>query len=139
MFRQFFDSGAENSYASKALSTWALAIENQEYPLSTLSGTERVEESVYTLQLFHEGLDRDFQIKTLVTPDDNGTSMRIKEHLLAVPDSIATKYNLSASEEIEHVYNRVVDDRAEEVYQVGGHQALILLGTDNKGFMPKKI
>ena len=59
--------------------------------------------------------------------------------MVAVPESIATKYNLSASEEIEHIYNTVVHDRAKEVYQVGGHQALILLGTDNEGFMPRKL
>ena len=58
---------------------------------------------------------------------------------MAVPEEIATRYDLSSSEEVNHMYNTVVEDKTEEIYQVGGHQALLLLENDNEMFMPKKI
>ena len=87
-----FDSGGENSYASRELLQWASTQGEQELELSTLHGTTPVRGTVLTFLAKHDEHGEEIPIKTLITPNTKGQSMKLKPKTIQIPKQIADKY-----------------------------------------------
>ena len=98
-----------------------------------MHGTTPVKGTVLTFLAKHEELGEDIPIKTLISPDTKGRSMRLKPNKIQIPKRIADRYQLNGTEKF------LQDGDEESTYQIGGKQALLLLGQDNEVFPPKKI
>ena len=125
-----------NSYASRELLQWATAQGEQEFELSTLNGTTPVKGTVLTFLAKHEDLGEEIPIKTLITPDKDGRSMKLKPRKIQVPKWIADKYQWNGTEQL--LQDGLVVGDKESTFEVGGKQALLLLGQDNEVFSPRK-
>ena len=63
--------------------------------------------------------------------------MKLKPKTIQIPKRIADKYQWNGTEKF--LQDGLVDGGEESAYEIGGKQALLLLGQDNEIFSPKKV